>query len=222
MDTAFIYLDTNILKFGAYRKLRYLPRLQRVKWGGFESTVPVFSRKEVDTRERIKDAKLRREIGYIGLISDAGKSGRARYFMNSETILESWQIPAMDTVDLFFNASIEDAPAPIKYGRIISGSGVNAKQAQVDFIAGLTDPRLAQLRKWTGANQGRTVHRNQLLDAFHVWCAEYNGCAYFLTLDLKLIKSLKAHVAELGTLPIVPSRLAETLGLVHPDFDPLA
>ncbi len=221
MNTAFIYLDTNILKFAAYRKMRLIPTLQHVRWGKIEDWVTVYSRVETDTRREIKDENLRVEIGYLRLISDAGKAGRARFFMNNETVLESWGLPGIwDTMDGDSFQPIEYAPAPVNYGRVIMGVGMDTKRAQQEFIASLPHPRLAQLKKWTGASQGKSTNRNQLLDAFHIWCAEYNGCTYFLTLDLKLIRSLTPHFSRIGTLPIQPSRLAKTLGLVHDDFDP--
>ena len=54
-------------------------------------------------------------------------------------------------------------------------------QAQFKFLRSLNDERFRELQAITGAYQGEgKINRNQLLDAFHLWCAEGNGCDLFL------------------------------------------
>ncbi len=53
---------------------------------------------------------------------------------------------------------------------------------QYNFLRSLDHGRFLELRRICGAEQGQKVNRNQLLDAFHLWCAEFNRCEYFLSL----------------------------------------
>jgi hypothetical protein len=65
----------------------------------------------------------------------------------------------------------------------------------------------------TGAYQGGGKwNRNQLLDAFHLWCAEYNKSDYFLTLDFKLIRILgQNRKTRLPVRAVRPSELLAAL-----------
>jgi hypothetical protein len=70
------------------------------------------------------------------------------------------------------------------------------------------------LQKLTGAYQGPgRLNRNQLLDAFHLWCAEYNHCDYFLTLDFNLSKIANKQKRRFPTEIVKPSELIERIGL---------
>jgi hypothetical protein len=61
---------------------------------------------------------------------------------------------------------------------------------QFDFLCSLKHERFVELQRATGAFQGedQLPNRNQLLDAFHLWCAESANAKYFLTMDDKLAK----------------------------------
>ena len=95
------------------------------------------------------------------------------------------------------------------------GLGFDSKDAQFQFLSSLKNRRFLELQKITGAYQGEgKLNRNQLLDAFHFWCAEFNSCAFFLTLDFKLIRMLNsARVKHASpTLAVRPSELMQKLG----------
>ncbi len=92
---------------------------------------------------------------------------------------------------------------------MIAGGFDDPKELQFEFLSGLHHERFMELQKLTGAHQGqRKANRNQLLDAFHIWCAEHSDCDYFLTMDLKLIRMVSNNRKRNLRLKLVgPSEL---------------
>ena len=133
---------------------------------------------------------MKDEAELLPTLAGLGKEGEIKYCIQIETLFESWGIPNMDsTTGNFYGAPVEHVEAPVKYGRVLIGGNQDAKKMQFDFLSGLNHKRFTELQKLTGAYQGPgKLNRNQLLDAFHMWCAEHNECKYFLTLDFKLIR----------------------------------
>jgi hypothetical protein len=119
-----------------------------------------------------------------------------------ETIFESWGLPKMGSATGgFYRAPYEMVDAPIKYYRVLIGMGIDSKEMQIKFLSGIKNKRFIELQKMTGAYQGKhEINRSQLLDAFHIWCAEHNKCDFFLTLDFKLLKVIRKNMK---TEPIV-------------------
>ncbi len=113
----------------------------------------------------------------------------------------------------FYGAPYEIVDAPIEYSGVLIGMGMDARQMQYDFLSSLNDRRFLKLQKMTGAFQGeRRANRNQLLDAFHLWCAEHNECEYFLTLDFSLIRVLRKNRRSQPLVQVVrPSELLERI-----------
>jgi hypothetical protein len=66
-----------------------------------------------------------------------------------------------------------------------------------------------------GAEQGNDVNRNQLLDAFHLWCAEHRDCDYFLSLDFKLAQMTANSRQKLRCRVVLPSELLAALDIQH-------
>lgn len=190
-----VYIDTNVLKFSATRLPRLHPREQEVNWGGRLHKVTVHEPVDVNPNDFIKDPRLKAEVELLPELAEAGKRGQLRYLMQMETRIEGWGIPNMDsTTGRFYGAPIEVADAPIKYSRVIAGGLEIPKDMQFEFLTRISSKRFHELQKVTGAYQGKgNLNRNQLLDAFHLWCAEHNKCDYFLTLDLKLIRVLRRN-----------------------------
>jgi hypothetical protein len=95
-----------------------------------------------------------------------------------------------NTTGRFYGTPIESAVSPVQYSRVMIGYyNQDPKKMQFDFLSGLKHIRFNELQRMTGAYQGPgKLHQNQLLDAFHIWCAEHNVCDFFLTLDFKLIR----------------------------------
>lgn len=94
----------------------------------------------------------------------------------------------------FYGARCESIRAPIPYDRVIADSS-DMSDLQFNFLAGLKTRRFAEIQKMTGAYQGaRPPNRNQLVDAFQLWCAEFDTCTHFLTLDFKLVALMNRRV----------------------------
>jgi len=85
---------------------------------------------------------------------------------------------------------------------------------QFRFLSSLKNKKFIELQKLTGADQGTgKLNRNQLLDAFHLWCAEYNGCDYFLTFDFKLMRVVGKQKGRFLGEVVKPSELISQIGL---------
>jgi hypothetical protein len=194
MYVAKVFLDTNILKFAATRLPRLRPRKQLVDWGGKTIEVTLHDFVEVNRNEFIVNPVLKAEAELLPRLAEIGKLGKLEYVMSGETMIESWGLRNMDSKGgRFYGVPIKVVKAPLDYAYILAGGeiGVTPMERQFRFLASIKHKRFLALQKITGAYQGeRELNRNQLLDAFHIWCAEHNECKFFLTLDFKLIKVL--------------------------------
>ena len=54
--------------------------------------------------------------------------------------------------------------------------------------------------------QGAKNIANQMLDAWHIYCAEKAGATYFVTCDYKLINHLESHRRTQPTVEVVTPR----------------
>jgi hypothetical protein len=212
MNVAKVFLDTNVLKFAATELPRLRPRKQSLDWGGKTIEVIVHDFVEVNPNELIENPTLKTEVELLPRLAAIGKLGELKYVMNSETIEESWGLRNMDSKNgRFYGVPIEVVKAPFEYARIMAGGGVKPKERQFRFLASIRHERFLELQKMTGAYQGeqklKKLNRNQLLDAFHIWCAEHNGCEFLLTLDFKLIKVLSLSPTKSTVRVVRPSEL---------------
>ena len=120
--------------------------------------------------------------------------------------------PSHDSRGLFYDAPIRMVPDPFPYGRIVVGAGLDANELFVQLLLSVDDPEFLKLQKATGARQGQNVSANQLLDAFHILCADRAGADFFLTTDLKLVRSISAQRKHAPRVPVIdPARLLRTL-----------
>ena len=94
----------------------------------------------------------------------------------------------------------------------VAAMGIDGRAEQLHFLSSLSNSRFLELQKATGAYQGdKPRNRNQLLDAFHFWCAEHNECDFFLTLDFKLIRVFSLSRTTSTVRLIRPSELLTEL-----------
>jgi len=210
MNPPKVYLDTNVLKFSATQLPRLKPKKQIINWGGIEQNVTVHDFVEINPNENITNPELKTEAALLPNLAELGKNGTVRFLIQVETLLESWGIPNMDSKSgKFYGTPIEHVEAPVQYGRIMFCGNQDSKEMQFDFLSRLNNMRFKELQKIVGAYQGPgKLNRNQLLDAFHVWCAEHHECDYFLTLDFKLIRIVANGGAERVQVNLVrPSEL---------------
>jgi hypothetical protein len=206
-----VYIDTNIFKFSATQLPRLLPRKQVLDWGGTIHEVTIHDFVKINPNNFIKNPDLKSEADLLPKLAEMGKFGRIKYVINMETIFESWGIPKMDSeTGRFFGAPYETVTAPIEYSRVCFRFDLDPSEMQFKFISSIRHKRFDELQKMTGAYQGKgKLARNQLLDAFHLWCAEHNECDYFLTMDFKLIKMLSNKLQSLKV--VKPSDLLVAL-----------
>ncbi len=186
-----VYVDTNVLKFSATALQRYIPAKQKIDWGGKEIEVVIHKSDLINPNLRIENPKLKSEADLLPRVADLSRQGKVKFVMQFEARNESWGIPNMDSRNNeFHGAEIDLIEAPFKYSRVIAGGGREIDH-QYEFLNRVQHPRFDQLQKITGAWQGKnSKNRNQLIDAFHLWCAEHARVEYFLTLDFKLQKQV--------------------------------
>ena len=204
-----VFLDTSALKFASAALPRMQPRSQSIRWGDKEFDVIVHDFVTINPNERISNEQLKAEVNLLADLANLGKDGTVDFVIQVETELESWGLPKMDSeTGIFFGAPITRIDAPIEYGRTMFAAGSNSRDMQYAFLAGLDHPRFREIQKITGAYQGKNPpNRNQLLDAWHLWCAEGHGCNFFLSLDQKLGDAISRSKHPLSVEFVLPSEL---------------
>lgn len=163
----------------------------------------------MNPNENILNLALKAEADLLPEVAELGKSASLEFVQTSEARYEEWGLPGMDgETGRFYDATIRYIDAPFKYGRVMGGLGIDGKAEQCRFLASIQNPRFQEIQRATGAYQGdNPLNLNQLIDAFHVWCAESYGCAYLLTLDFKLQKIVAQSKLATPLLIVRPSEL---------------
>jgi hypothetical protein len=182
-------------------------------WGGREQIVTVHDPVVLNPNDKIENASLKAEAALLEQVATLGKKGLVSFLINIETQMEVWGLPNLDSESgQFYGVPLERVEAPVRYGRIMFGASCDYKQDQFDFLRLLRDDRFDNLQRITGAYQGSArVNRNQLLDAFNLWCAEHHRCQYFLSLDFKLARVIGRSKSK-PVVPVVrPSELLSAL-----------
>lgn len=187
-----VFLDTSALKFGAERVIRGRVRPVTRRWGDKTVTIGVTQFLEHFPNSYARP-ELRRELGFLPLMAHLAKIGRIRLVTHIEVLEEFWGLPKTDDPrGVFYGAPIERVDGPFEYSRIMYG-GPGSQDHQLDFLRHVSHPRYKQLQVAVGVNEQSGKYKNQLLDAFHVLCAEAAKAEYFLTLDQKLIRHVEQH-----------------------------
>jgi hypothetical protein len=192
-----------------------LPDPQKIDWGGRETEVDVHRPVLVNqnTKHLIKNSERFEDTIALRFIAALAKEGKIQLFMHQEVLFELMRLPrATDEGPRFYGAPIKKVEGPFQYGRVVvDGTG---RDYQYEFLSKIEHPRFKELQRACGAYQGATkpLQRNQLLDAFHVLCAESASATYFLTLDDTLIGVLTSRSPRKTTVtPITPKRLLISL-----------
>lgn len=209
-----IFLDTTVLKFSATALPRLQPRNTSICWGGKNIDVADHDLVDINPNNSIQNAELKTEAELLPRLAELGKLGTVGYVINVETEQEGWGLPNMDSeTGRFYGTQIKTVESPLKYSRIVAGGATKPRDRQYDFLCSIKHKKFLELQKLTGAYQGQNpLNHNQLLDAFHLWCAEHNHCEFFLTLDFKLIKVLGKSANQLVVRAVRPSNLLKLLG----------
>lgn len=210
-----VYIDSTVFKFSATQLRRMRPRKKNISCGGRLHEVTLHEFVLVNPNDSIQNAELKMEANLLPLLADFGRRGNIKYLINVETLLEALGLPGLDSqTGKFYGTAYDVAEPPIKYSRIALGLGMSHyKRAQFEFLSSIGEERFIELQKMTGAYQGQgKLNRNQLLDAFHIWCAEHNNCQFLLTLDFTLIRVLRSNKGRQTPVQVVkPSELLEKL-----------
>ena len=206
-----VFLDTNVLKASVDTRLVFVPEPQKLDWGGREFDVEVHRPVSVNQntkylaqgkRERFEDTVALRFIAALA------KEGKVRLLMHQEVLFELMGLPRVVGGPKFYDAPIQNVEGPFQYSRIgFDGTG---RDYQYEFLCGVKHARFTELQRACGAYQGadKPLQRNQLLDAFHILCAESASATYFLTLDDKLIRVLMSRAPRKTSVTLgTPKRL---------------
>ena len=210
-----VYIETTVLKFSATTLLRLFPCTQIIDWGNAEvSEHKYYEPQYVNPNDEIRDVILKREVELLPSVADLVKKGRLLAVTDIETRFESWSLPKMDSCSgVFYRAPIGEAPPPVNCDRLLFCAGRDPREMQHQFLREIKHPRFLRLQKVTGAHEPQSRrYWNQMLDAFALWCAEYNSCDYFLTLDFKLIRQVRGcRDAQVKPALMRPSELLGSL-----------
>lgn len=216
-----VFLETTVLKASVDTRLVLVPRPKVMRWGDRDITVdvhhPVYVNQNVKflrhgQRERFEDTVALRFIAALA------KEGKLKLLSHEEVYLEATGLPRVyGHGPLFYGAPVCKIHGPFEYSRVVAdGSG---RDHQFEFLSKVTHPRYLELQKICGAFQGkdRAPHRNQLIDAFHLLCAECSQAEFLLTLDDKLAKAIaNDKTKSVKVIPIAPKRLLTTLASKRP------
>lgn len=217
-----IFLDTNVLKASVDSQLVLVPEPQKINWGGRELEIevhrPVYVNQNTKylaqgNHERFEDTVALRFIAALA------KDNKIRLISHLEVTIELMGLPRAAGGERFYGAPIEQVTGPFKYDRTVFDG--TDRDYQYEFLSAVEHPRFKELQSVCGAYQGanRPLHRNQLLDAFHILCAESASATHFLTLDNKLIRALTNQPRrQTSVTPITPKRLLVTLLCRRPNW----
>jgi hypothetical protein len=213
MPKAKVYLDTNIFKFSATRLPRFSPREVMVNWGETKQPLTAHDAVIVNPNDGLDNPELRREAELMPHVAALSASGLADFLINIETQMEVWGLPNLDSeTGSLYGAPCTRVDAPVEYGRVMFGGNLGFQEEQFKFLCSLRHKRFDELQRITGAYQGKArINRNQLLDAFHLWCAEHNSCDFFLSLDLKLARIIGKAKSKPKVPVVKPSDLLAAL-----------
>jgi|CXWL01.1.fsa_nt_gi hypothetical protein len=184
------YIDANVFKFAATKLPRLLPRDQEVAWGGRSHVLKVYDFGYINPNDGIRDPILKKEADLLPNVADLVKAGKIEAVTQVETWFENWRMKNMDSQGgRFYGAAVGECRPPFDYGRLVVGAGVDLRREQIKFLTGICNTRFDQIQRAVGAYQGpNKINENQLLDAFAIWCAEFNSCEAFLSLDFSLAR----------------------------------
>lgn len=210
-----IFLDTGVLKASSDTRLMFVPQDQTVTWGTEEVTRPVYRPMYWNQNTSYLRTKPARFVDTVLLrfIAALAKQGKIRLVMHHEVQWELMGVKhAYGSGALFYKAPIAFVEGPVETsGILLDGSG---RDYQYEHLCSIDHARFSQLQRWTGAWQGpnNPLNRNQLLDAFHIWCAEHSNSDYFLTHDDGLIREMsKGSERRTPVNIITPTDLSHAL-----------
>ena len=185
-----------------------------MNWGGRIIKSTSYPRYEVsDKRITFDNRELLKETLGLQLLARFDRLPTVHFLQQFETQLETKHKPRVSVP--LFGTKVLPAGNPIPYARTISGYGASS---QLKFVERIEHARFRYFQKLVGVQEGMGENRRraQMLDAWHLWCAEHNQCAYFLTMDFKLVRMLsQAANARASSQPRTPVRAVKPSQLLN-------
>ena len=189
-----VYVDSNIVRHTGAYGFRWLPEEVTLQWGPHTIVQTVCRRYEiVDRMVEQADERLRKETVAARLLSQFDRLPNVTFMQHWETDWEwrrrdsSW--PGIGSP--FRGVNMVEADSPVERFRVVAGRGAPEPERIFD---GIDHSRFVFLQQLAGVQPGMSAKKraSQLMDAWHLWCAEHNACDYFLTMDAKLIRLVGA------------------------------
>ena len=216
-----VFLDTSVLKASIDSRFVFQIENQKIEWGAHTVDIkvskPVLLNPNVRFREQGNEDRFQDTIA-LRYIAALTREGKIRLVCHNEVRFELFRLPKVGGAP-FYGVPIDWVDGPFKYGRVIADG--SKRDHQYEFLIKLEIPRFQELQRACGAYQGtgKPPNRSQLLDAFHLLCAEHAEAQYFLTIDDALIRAISNHRStSLRTLPVTPMRLVSALVQKHPTW----
>lgn len=185
---ATVFLDTCVIKAAKDSEVIFLPTEKIIDWGHTKSSIVTHKMVYKNQNAQIKEENPQAFSNRIAnrLISQIAKKKHIRLLITQEVLFEAMKIPSVDFC--FYRSPIEIIKTPFQHHGILIN--VSKHNYLYDALSSINNHRFFELQKLTGAYQGKSkpLNKNQLFDAFHLWCAESAEAEFFLTHDEKLIK----------------------------------
>lgn len=208
----YIYVDSTVIQDADVDRVEWLREEHTLDWGGQTISLVTEPKYEIVDKRINQPRELLRETVALQLLAQFARHPNVTFMQQFETEFESIWSRRPSPSPPFFGVPIAKAGNPIPYQRTLFAGGVrqrNSAEIQHDFLDGLTHPRFVHLQRLAGVQDamGMEKRRRQILDAWHLWCAERNQCTYFLTRDGKLIRSVQARRRADSSQPPTPVNL---------------
>ncbi len=204
-----VFLDTTVVKHSIRSRTDLSPRRHSLNVGDRLQEFLVHEIVDVDPTASVQPG-LRTEIDLLSHIARRAKAGDIELLWHIGSEIEFFGIylfPGGGASELL-DAGVTMVEGPIKYSRLLSPLSPLS-----DFLSSIDHPRFLELQRACGAFQGDHVNEKQLVDAFHVWCAEVANASHFLTTDFSLARLVRGHKAAPPRVQVVaPSELLDELG----------
>jgi hypothetical protein len=211
-----VFLDTAVVKHSIRARTVLRPRPHQLHVGGQLHEFVVHETVDIDPTASVQP-KLRAEIDLLHEVARRARIGDIELVWHFETELEFFGIyPLGGGKSELLDAGVTMVDGPVKYSRLVSPmsplSDDTWRSLRTDFLKSINHPRFLELQRACAAFQGDHINEKQLVDAFHVWCAEAADASHFLTTDLKLARTVRRHKTAPPRVRVVaPSELLNEL-----------
>ena len=168
---------------------------------------------ELQRRVASEREKLRLERRAILDLIALARRGEIFLFQNLESKIEEMFINNISSSrrrwELWQGVEIKSVEPPFKYSRIVAGLGLRKKQLteiRDKVLSACQDKRFKEIAQAIGGNKND--------DAYHILSAERAGIEYLVTVDTRLINSVRHSSIPLSVKVGYPSELVAELAVV--------